>query len=107
MGPSGEHAPRLRACDRGGLGLRRVRRARGPGGAAFLHWDEALERGRFLYGIAADDSHHPGYDSGFAWVWARCAERTQAAVLDALRRGCFYSSTGPEIHELSLDEEAV
>ncbi len=76
-------------------------------GDAGLQWDEALERGRLLYGIASDDSHHPGYDSGHAWVWARCAERTQAAVLDSLRSGCFYSSAGPEIHSLELDERAV
>ena len=73
-------------------------------GDSTVHWDEALERGRLLYGIAADDSHHPGYDSGFASVWARCADRTQAAVLDALREGRFYSSAGPEIHELALDD---
>jgi len=76
-------------------------------GDSTLHWDEALERGRLLYGIATDDSHHPGYDSGFAWVWARCAERSQAAVLDALRGGSFYSSAGPEIQELALDDGAV
>jgi hypothetical protein len=76
-------------------------------GDAGLQWDEALERGRLLYGIACDDSHHPGYDSGFAWVWARCAGRTQAAVLDALRSGSFYSSAGPEIHSLELDDGAV
>ena len=29
--------------------------------------------------------------------WVRAAERTQAAVLDALRSGAFYGSTGPEI----------
>ena len=76
-------------------------------GSGALHWDEALERGRLLYAIAADDSHHPGYDSALAWVWARCAERSQAAVLDALRAGRFYSSTGPVIHELELDDGGV
>ena len=76
-------------------------------GDASLHWDEALERGRPLYGIAADDSHHPGYDSSLAWVWARCAERSQEAVLAALREGCFYSSAGPAIHSLEVDETAV
>jgi hypothetical protein len=76
-------------------------------GDSTLHWDEALERGRRLYGIATDDSHHPGYDSGFAWVWARCAERSQPAVLEALREGSFYSSAGPEIRELALDDGAV
>ncbi|MGI8420979.1 MAG: PHP domain-containing protein [Gaiellaceae bacterium] len=76
-------------------------------GDSSIHWDEALERGHRLLAIAADDSHHPGFDSGFAWVWARCAERSQAAVLDALRTGSFYSSTGPEIHDLEVDEAGV
>ena len=76
-------------------------------GLSSLHWDEALERGRLLYGIAADDSHHPGYDSGFAWTMVRAAEKTQEAVLDALRTGSFYSSTGPSIANVAVDEESV
>jgi hypothetical protein len=76
-------------------------------GDSSLHWDEALERGRRLWAIAADDSHHPGYDSSLAWTWVRCAARTREAVLGALRDGAFYSSTGPEIHELELEDGAV
>ncbi|HEY6962292.1 MAG TPA: CehA/McbA family metallohydrolase [Gaiellaceae bacterium] len=78
-------------------------------GDSSLHWDEALELGRALTALATDDSHHPGYDSGFAWTWVRAAERSQAAVLGALRAGAFYGSTGPEIRavELSDDEVAV
>jgi len=76
-------------------------------GDAALHWDEALDGGRRFYALATDDSHHPGYDSGHAWVWARCAERTRAAVLDALREGRFYSSAGPEIRSLELDDTSV
>jgi hypothetical protein len=76
-------------------------------GDAALHWDEALERGHALHAIATDDSHHPGFDSDFAWVWARCPERTQAAVLDALRSGSFYSSTGPTIGGLEVDGDGV
>ena len=76
-------------------------------GDASLHWDEALERGRLLYGLATDDSHHPGYDSGFAWTWVRAAERTQAAVLDALRAGAFYGSTGPRIDAVEVSDGEV
>jgi hypothetical protein len=76
-------------------------------GDSSLHWDEALERGHGLFGIAADDSHHPGFDSGFAWTIVRAAERTQEAVLDALRTGAFWSSTGPELHGLALEDGAV
>ncbi|MHB8469723.1 MAG: PHP domain-containing protein [Gaiellaceae bacterium] len=76
-------------------------------GDSSLHWDEALERGRLLYGLATDDSHHPGFDSGFAWTMVRAAEKTQEAVLDALRTGSFYGSTGPSISALTLDDGHV
>jgi hypothetical protein len=72
-----------------------------------VHWDEALERGARLYGIACDDSHYPGFDSACAWVWARCRERSRDAVLEALREGCFYSSAGPELRGLEADESSV
>src|SRR4029077_8614571 len=64
-------------------------------GDSSLHWNEALERGRAFTALATDDSHHPGYDSGFAWTMVRAAERTQEAVLDALRAGGFSGSNGP------------
>jgi predicted metal-dependent phosphoesterase TrpH len=76
-------------------------------GLATLHWDEVLEGRRACFGLATDDSHQPGFDSSLAWVWARCEERSEEAVLAALRDGLFYSSTGPEIHELAVTERAV
>ena len=76
-------------------------------GEAAVHWDEALEAGHALFALATDDSHHPGYDSGFAWTMVRAAERSQEAVLEALRTGAFYGSTGPEIHHVEHDANAV
>jgi hypothetical protein len=76
-------------------------------GDSSLHWDEALERGRSLFALATDDSHNPGYDSGFAWTMVRAADRTQEAVLDALRTGAFYGSTGPELEAVELTDDAI
>ena len=76
-------------------------------GDSSIHWDEALEHGRPLQALATDDSHHPGYDSGFAWTWVRATERSQAAVLDALRAGQFYGSTGPEIRGVEVSDDEV
>jgi hypothetical protein len=76
-------------------------------GDSSLHWDESLEGGRNLFAIATDDSHHPGFDSGFAWTWVRAAEKSQAAVLDALRSGSFYGSTGPRIDAVELTDGDV
>jgi hypothetical protein len=76
-------------------------------GDASLHWDEALERGVRLHGLATDDSHHPGFDSCFAVTYVRAVEKTREAILDALRTGAFYGSTGPTLHEVSVDDHEV
>jgi hypothetical protein len=76
-------------------------------GLAATYWDEALEASMPLLGLATDDCHLPGFDSGFSSVWVRVAERTAQAVLEALRLGRFYSSTGPRIDAVELDYEGV
>jgi hypothetical protein len=76
-------------------------------GLSGVHWDDVLERGGRFFGIAADDCHHPGFDSSLAWTWVRAAERSEAAVLAALRAGSSYSSTGPTIHDVSVSDGVV
>lgn len=75
-------------------------------GDSALHWDEALEHGRPFFALATDDSHHPGYDSGYAWTWVR-AEKSRESVLEALRTGAFYGSTGPAIHDVEVGDGEV
>ena len=65
-------------------------------GVSTVHWDELLAAGRMCFALATDDSHHPGFDSDRAWTWVR-ADKTVEGVLDALRTGCFYATTGPRI----------
>jgi hypothetical protein len=76
-------------------------------GNAGMHWDDVLDRRRPFLAIATDDSHHPGFDSSFAWVWARCTDRSEQSVLDALRTGAFYSSAGPQLRALEVEDTAV
>jgi hypothetical protein len=76
-------------------------------GLSSVHWDELLETGALCPALAADDSHRPGFDSGFAWTWARVAERTASAVLEALRTGALYGSSGPRLHDLRRDGDHV
>lgn len=70
-------------------------------------WDAVLRAGRDCVGIATDDCHHPGRDSGLGWTLVHAPARTREAVLGALRRGDFYSSSGPEIHELTIAGDGV
>ena len=61
-------------------------------GLSTVHWDDALQHGRLLTGIATDDCHTPGQDSGFGWTWVLAEERSGTAVVEALRRGHAYGS---------------
>ncbi len=76
-------------------------------GLSAVHWDELLEAGRLCPALAADDSHHPGFDSDLGWTWIRANERTTEAVLAALASGSFYSSAGPRLHDVRRDGDAV
>jgi hypothetical protein len=76
-------------------------------GLSTVHWDELLEAGRLCPAIATDDSHHPGFDSGFAWTWLRVAERSRNGVLSALREGSLYASAGPVLHDVRRDGDTV
>lgn len=75
-------------------------------GLAAVHWDELIESGRQCFAIAADDSHHPAFDSDLAWTWVR-SEPTAEGVLDALRTGRFYGTTGPRITAVTAEAGAV
>jgi hypothetical protein len=76
-------------------------------GDSSIHWDEALEAGKAPFALATDDSHHPGFDSGVASTWVRAADRSHEAVLDALRQGTFYGSTGPAIRSVEVSDDEV
>lgn len=67
-------------------------------------WDVLLTRGKRVWGIAVDDSHHlkRPWDvdvapPGKAWIVVRAREKSAEAILDAIRKGDFYASTGVEL----------
>ena len=76
-------------------------------GLSTVHWDDVLQQGRLLLGLATDDCHSPGEDSGFGWTWVLARERSAEAVIDALRRGRFYASAGPGLLDVVIEEESV
>jgi hypothetical protein len=76
-------------------------------GLSTVHWDAALHEGRMLTGIATDDCHTPGQDSRLGWTWVLARERTASAVLEALREGRAYCSAGPELLDVTVEDEAV
>lgn len=70
-------------------------------GYAGAFWDELLDAGQQVAGLAADDLHAAG-QMGFGWIMVKAAARSQGAILSAIRRGCFYSTQGPEIKDITV-----
>ncbi len=74
--------------------------------------DELLEEGDRLTAVATDDAHlkHPlglTRDALSGWVQVRAESREPTALLSALKAGSFYSSTGPELHEVRIEGDDI
>ena len=76
-------------------------------GDSSVWWDELLGRGRRVFGIGTDDQHYPLFELATGWTMVRAAERTQTAVLNALRNGHAYFSNGPEIRHIEVTSDGV
>jgi hypothetical protein len=68
-------------------------------GIAVMHWDELLESGMRLWGIALDDAHLTDWWPDFAlgWIVVLADSKSPDAIKNAIRNGNFYSSCGPTI----------
>ena len=72
-------------------------------GDSSAFWDALLERGLSPAALAADDAHVASTDIGHAATWVRAVDRSPAAVVEALRRGSSYATSGPLLHDVQLD----
>lgn len=66
-------------------------------------WDELLRQGQRIWGVAVDDGHS-AVQHGLGWVRVN-AENNVDSILEALKNGAFYSSTGPEIYDFWIDDD--
>ena len=60
-------------------------------------WDEALDEGRRIWGVAVDDGHAMDHHC-HGWVMVKSGN-SAPEILQALENGAFYASCGPEIHD--------
>lgn len=76
-------------------------------GEGFVTLEQLLHDGVRLNLIATDDAHFSTNDYFGGWVMVKAAENTPEALLAALKAGAFYSSLGPEIHDIRIVNGAV
>ncbi|MYZ33641.1 phosphotransferase [Streptomyces sp. SID4917] len=80
--------------------------AREDRGDSWHLMDILLNRGRRLSAYAADDAHFQPQDPPgcAAWVQVRAESLAPEAILAALKAGHYYSSTGPELHDVQIND---
>jgi predicted metal-dependent phosphoesterase TrpH len=76
-----------------------------PDGFAVL--DQLLAEGKRLNLVATDDAHFSEPDHFGGWVMVKAAANEPHALLDALKRGDFYSSQGPELRNVTITDKHV
>ena len=76
-------------------------------GDGFAILDLLLSEGRRLSACATDDAHFKGPDHFGGWVMVKAEENDPDALLDALKRGAYYSSQGPRLHDIRFDSHEV
>ncbi|MBO5270053.1 MAG: hypothetical protein J6B77_04655 [Clostridia bacterium] len=69
-------------------------------------FDDLLHENEPLFPICSDDAHAPG-GCGRGWIQVKADALDYDTVMQALKRGDFYASTGPEIYELTIEDGMV
>ena len=71
-------------------------------GYAPYHMDGVLKRGKMPYVIAVDDCHHHLNDRGKGYIVVKADEKSEESIVDAILKGRFYASRGPEIYDFGV-----
>jgi len=75
-------------------------------------WDIVLGAGKRVWGVAADDAHlnaRKRYysDIGHGWVEIWTEHTSASSILDALKKGAFYSTQGPKFRSFTVEESEI
>jgi hypothetical protein len=73
---------------------------------AFDKWDALLSAGRKVWGFGNDDSHLYGQEKR-AWNVVRAKQNTNEAIIDAIKEGNFYVSTGYGFDAIRVEGNTV
>lgn len=78
-------------------------------------WDALLSRGKVVWGVASDDAHEyrrifqdrENPTPGKGWIVIQASSLTAPLIVESLRRGRFYASTGLTLEHYSVDRTGI
>lgn len=76
-------------------------------GISTHYWDSLLKRGKKVWAVAADDNHNDLDDSCGGWIVVKAEDLTHDSIIEALLKGRYYSSSGPEIIDYGVEDGEV
>lgn len=82
-------------------------------GDGTVFWTEMLYRGCKLWNGGSDDNHnHAPLDSMYSdsfggFTVVKAADRSPKAIIEALKSGSFYTSTGPSIYDFYVEDDEI
>lgn len=72
-----------------------------------MPFEDLLREGESLVAVAADDAHRINVAAFGGWTMIKSTELSYGAIMSALESGDCYSSTGPEINELYIEDGVI
>ena len=79
-------------------------------GYSTVHWDNVLASGREILGFAVDDAHRytiPPIDTLGGWINVKSEDSSSEYILEAIKNGAFYASTGPVIYDFNYFSNTI
>ena len=78
-------------------------------GVSASHIDDLIVMGRRPWIYAVDDHHGADrpllpLDAAVAWIMVKAKSLREDNIMSSIRRGLFYSSMGPEIRDIAIDD---
>lgn len=74
-------------------------------------WETVLRQGKTMWGVAVDDNHNEfegkGTDSFGGWISVKAKSLNRQDILDAIKVGSFYASTGPSVNACYVEDGVV
>jgi len=76
-------------------------------GLSPAYTDLALRSRKMPYIFATDDCHHNQDDRGKGYIVVKSDEKSEEGIADAIIKGSFYASRGPEIYDFGIKNDEV
>lgn len=71
-----------------------------------IRWDVMLRNGTHIFATASDDNHNKKVKDSFGgYLVVKAEELTHEAIINAILRGSYYSSMGPEIYDWGIKND--